>query len=801
MANRNLTLALRIKTEVDKAIRDLQRTEKEIRDQGEASEQSTRGINRLTGAYTALGTAIGAAFSVATARRLINDFKMQEQAVAGLEASLASMGRTTEGLSGQLQALASQIQGEGIIGDEAIIQGQSFLTTYSKISDEMLPRATRLMVDLAAKMRGDVVGAANMVGKASMGMVGELARAGITFSEETKKSKDFVKILEEMEAQVAGVNKQLGETATGGIDQFDMALGDLREQFGEILALGVTDYLRDMKDEMKLSDETVRELSEDLKVLVGHLDEAAIGVGGLLAARIAGPALGAMAANVLLLARSLPNMNAGLLAAEAGTKALAGAATLTRGALALLGGPVGLIITAATALAVWKSNSDDAASSTENYSAKLKQLQGDLKGVELAQLQASIAKAEADRDRLQQEMKFTSGREFAQLFNKLGAVNRYLNEAKRRAHDLATAAKSTKSGIKGIGEGADEAEDPLRKLIDRLVEQRETLGLTADELLRYQTEQAIAAAKDKALADSVRQSTEALITKRQALREEIAAEEAFEAAVKASEEAVKSENAEYQAWLESLDLAAQAIRDTLDPMEPLRREMEQLDVLLNAGKLSWEEWAAATLNVQERMDELNGKAEETANEMDQFAIQAGRNIQSAFADFLFDPFNEGLDGMLAGFVQTIHRMVSELLAQQILRSFFTSMAGGDPSSIFSTLAAGVHHTGGIAGSGPVRQVSPLAFVNAPRYHSGGIAGIKPDEVPAVLQRGEEVLTPSDPRHRMNQAGVESPAPANFRIINAVDPRFVTESMGSAAGEKVIMNVILRNSTGIRQLLS
>ncbi|WP_051301892.1 hypothetical protein [Sedimenticola selenatireducens] len=801
MADKNLTLAIRIKAEVDKAIRDLQRSEKEILDQGKAGEKSSKGISKLTGAYTALGAAIGAAFSVATARRLISDFKVQEQAVAGLDASLASMGRTTQGLSGQLQALASQLQGEGIIGDEAIIQGQSFLTTYSKISDDLLPRATRLMVDLAAKMKGDVVGAANMVGKASMGMVGELALVGITFSDETKKSKDFVKILEEMESQVSGVNKKLGETATGGIDQFDMALGDLREQLGEIIALGVSDYLREMKDEMAFSDETVKELGDDLKVLVGHLDEAAIGVSGLLVARIAGPALGSMAANALFASRAMMIMGASATASALKVDALTLSANLAKGALKFLGGPVGVIITAATALAVWKSNSDDAASSTENYSAKLKQLQGDLKGVELAQLQASIAKAEADRERLQQEIKFTSGREFSRLFNKLGDVNRYLNEAKRRAHDLATAAKSTKSGIKGIGEGADEADDSLKKFIDRLTQQRETLGLTADELLRYQTEQAIAAAKDKALADSVRQSTEALIAKRQALREEIAAEEAFEAVVKASEEAVKAENAEYQAWLESLDLAAQAIRDTLDPMEPLRREMEQLDVLLNAGKLSWEEWAAATLNVQERMDELNGKAEETANEMDQFAIQAGRNIQSAFADFLFDPFNEGLDGMLAGFVQTIHRMVSELLAQQILRSFFTSMAGGDPSSIFSTLAAGVHHTGGIAGSGPVRQVSPLAFVNAPRYHSGGIAGIKPDEVPAVLKRGEEVLTPSDPRHRMNQAGGESQASANFRIINSVDPRFVTESMGSAAGEKVIMNVILRNSTGIRQILA
>jgi len=36
-----------------------------------------------------------------------------------------------------------------------------------------------------------------------------------------------------------------------------------------------------------------------------------------------------------------------------------------------------------------------------------------------------------------------------------------------------------------------------------------------------------------------------------------------------------------------------------------------------------------------------------------------------------------------------------------------------------------------------------------RYHNGGISGLRPDEVPAVLQRGEEVLTANDPRHRDN----------------------------------------------------
>ena len=39
-----------------------------------------------------------------------------------------------------------------------------------------------------------------------------------------------------------------------------------------------------------------------------------------------------------------------------------------------------------------------------------------------------------------------------------------------------------------------------------------------------------------------------------------------------------------------------------------------------------------------------------------------------------------------------------------------------------------------------RMVPALAFANAPRMHAGGWAGLRPDEVPAILQRGERVLS-------------------------------------------------------------
>jgi hypothetical protein len=228
--------------------------------------------------------AVASIASIASGKQFIDDFTQQEQAISLLDASIASMGRTTIGLSSQLQKLASQIQKEGIIGDEVLIKGQSFLTTYKDITDELLPRTTRVMADLSAKMGGDSVRAANLLGKASMGLTGALSIAGISLSDATKKSKDFESILGEIEDQVGGTNKALGSASTGGFTQFSNALGDLRENLGEILTIALGDHFRGWSLEIGITKENIQSFGSSLKVLVASLATIAkiVMVGGAL---------------------------------------------------------------------------------------------------------------------------------------------------------------------------------------------------------------------------------------------------------------------------------------------------------------------------------------------------------------------------------------------------------------------------------------------------------------------------------------------------------------------------------------
>lgn len=107
----------------------------------------------------------------------------------------------------------------------------------------------------------------------------------------------------------------------------------------------------------------------------------------------------------------------------------------------------------------------------------------------------------------------------------------------------------------------------------------------------------------------------------------------------------------------------------------------------------------------EMLDTFEGWFEAT-DQLSVFAEEAARGMQNSFADFLFDPFKDGLKGMLAGFVDLIRRMVAEAMAAQILRSFFewgASTFSGGLGSFFGSMSNGI---GTRAGGGDMAAGMP-----------------------------------------------------------------------------------------------
>jgi len=89
------------------------------------------------------------------------------------------------------------------------------------------------------------------------------------------------------------------------------------------------------------------------------------------------------------------------------------------------------------------------------------------------------------------------------------------------------------------------------------------------------------------------------------------------------------------------------------------------------------------------------------------------------------------------------------------------------------------HSGGVVGlAGTPMMVPAGTFIGAPRLHNG----LAPDEFPAILQRGETVL----PR------GADTTSSTSVKIVNVLDPSIVGNYLGTAEGERVIVNIMQRN---------
>jgi hypothetical protein len=153
-------------------------------------------------------------------------------------------------------------------------------------------------------------------------------------------------------------------------------------------------------------------------------------------------------------------------------------------------------------------------------------------------------------------------------------------------------------------------------------------------------------------------------------------------------------------------------------------------------------------------EEVRRRQEEEAKAFEVMWEQALRNTQDAFAD-AFESILTGGVKSTGELLKTLWRMWMRFLAQLAAHALFRfvfklatggigfPVGGGTFGVDGGGIPADVGHEGGTVGSmGSKRTVSPVAFLGAPRYHSGGIAGLRGDEVPIIAQRGERIVPKS-----------------------------------------------------------
>lgn len=209
-------------------------------------------------------------------------------------------------------------------------------------------------------------------------------------------------------------------------------------------------------------------------------------------------------------------------------------------------------------------------------------------------------------------------------------------------------------------------------------------------------------------------------------------------------------------------------------MPTVTNEQAKLNSLLEAGKITQEQYGLALADTMTKFQNYKW-IDQTADSIANFS----GDLVEVLGGF------KKLDDVVSSFGQTLMKLGVQIALieplKNLLRSMFAQAAaggGGNPFSFLSGLLGGGSggitdaqtadfnflnnnsmgeftwlHAGGIAGDvNPTRRLPLSLLNNAPRFHGGNLA---PDEFPAILQRGEPVLSRRQTRNLGNAIGALS----------------------------------------------
>jgi TP901 family phage tail tape measure protein len=208
---------------------------------------------------------------------------------------------------------------------------------------------------------------------------------------------------------------------------------------------------------------------------------------------------------------------------------------------------------------------------------------------------------------------------------------------------------------------------------------------------------------------------------------------------------------------------------------------------------------------------LNEYGRRTKELIDSITQGMSDSFKTYFVDVMKGDLKNASDYFNA-FIDIIRNSIAKFLADQMTQSFIKLIQAGinayfpsinTPTTTTSLYAPGpgeipvtTMHTGGIVGKDGTNTTMPSWLLSmAPRFHTG----LKADEFPAILQRGEVVMKKGD------KPGMQGPSTIEVRVINeSGTPVKTRESKVSFDAQKTIVTLWLdalnRNAYGLRSAI-
>jgi len=183
----------------------------------------------------------------------ITAFEESQKVMAQTEAVLKSTGGAAGVTADEINNMAQKMMNLTGMSDETIQSAENLLLTFTQISKEIFPDATRTVLDMSVALGQDTKSSAIQLGKALNDPINgmtALKRVGVMFNDSQKetiislqKSGDLMGaqklILKELQTEFGGSAEAAGKTFGGQLNILKENIDNLKESFGGLLVKGL----------------------------------------------------------------------------------------------------------------------------------------------------------------------------------------------------------------------------------------------------------------------------------------------------------------------------------------------------------------------------------------------------------------------------------------------------------------------------------------------------------------------------------------------------------------------------------
>lgn len=341
------------------------------------------------------GISIGAIFT-----GFITETRDAEKEQAQLAAVLKSTGASAGYTADQLNTMANAMEAVTDFSGGDVNQAQTALLAFTGIVGKEFPRALQAAADMGARTGKTIQEAAELVGRSldvpSAGLAA-LSKQGFRFTEDQKKLvKAFESVGDVASAQgiiLDALEATYGGAAAAAHDTFGGALIGLQNTIkGLLTGEGSLDGAKKALQAFNsvLADPTT-------KTALDATAKAAVALSAIVAVRLtasvvgSGIAFAAAQVSAIRYQLTLASMAGVSTTTAVAVTALGVAARVTSAAMALLGGPAGVIILAASALAYFALTSGEAETKAADLATKVDYLNQSFDGFTKAQAKNALA--------------------------------------------------------------------------------------------------------------------------------------------------------------------------------------------------------------------------------------------------------------------------------------------------------------------------------------------------------------------------------------------------------------------------